>query len=75
VLVFAGVDLIFFIAASKGLCFGFVTKTVVIDVFDAAEQSYTESRPFLFLTSQSQQVGWRCTEPQIKGSNCLKHLS
>jgi len=30
VLVLAGVELIFFIGASAGLCFGFVLKTVLI---------------------------------------------
>ena len=30
VLVLAGIELIFFIVASRGLCFGFVTKTVLI---------------------------------------------
>ena len=30
VLVLAGIELIFFIAASMGLCFGFVLKTVLI---------------------------------------------
>ena len=50
-LVLAGIELIFFIVASMGLCFGFVLKTVLIliiqgDVFVTTEQCLHSIKPF-----------------------------
>jgi len=52
VLVFAGVELIFFIVASMRLSFGFLLKTVLITqgCLVLLSTAYTESRPFLLLT-------------------------
>ena len=61
-LVLAGVEFIFFIVASIGLCFGFVLEAVVIDntgMFSLLLSSaYTELRPFLLLTPPHQRAGW-----------------
>ena len=48
VLVLAGVELIFFIVADMGLCFGFVLKTVLItrDVSVPAEQCLHRAKAF-----------------------------
>ena len=62
-LVLAGIELIFFIVASMGLCFGFVLETVlIIEMFSLLlSRAYTESRPFLLLTPPRQRGGWGCT--------------
>lgn len=60
VLLLAGVELIFFRVAGRGLCFGFVLKTVRIikRKFVVAEQGCTEPRPFLFLGLPHWQGSW-----------------
>ena len=64
-LVLAGIELIFFIVPSMGLCFGFVPKTVLIDntgmFLLLLSSAYTESRLFLLLTPPHKWVGWGCT--------------
>lgn len=57
------IELIFFIAASMGLCFGFVLKTVDNSgMFSLSlSRAYTESRSFLLLTPPHQRGGWGCT--------------
>ena len=65
VLVLAGVELIFFIVASMGLCFGFICvgnsvgNTGMFQLL--LSSAYTASRPFLLLTPPHQGVGWGCT--------------
>ena len=53
-LVLAGIELIFFIIARMGLCFGFVLKTVLMfsgTFLLLLSSAYTESRPSLLLTA------------------------
>ncbi len=45
-LVLAGIELIFFIVASTGQCFGFVLKTALITVSVAAEQCLQRVKAF-----------------------------
>ena len=57
-LVWAGIELIFFTVAGMGLCFGFVLKTVLITQGCFLYCSYTEPRPFLLLPPPQQRAGW-----------------
>jgi len=59
----AGIELIFFILAGMGLCFGFVLKTILITLgcFSCFPAVLTQSGPFLLLVPPHQQVGWGCT--------------
>ena len=60
-LVLAGVELIFFTVAGKGLCAGnSVDNTGMFSLL--LSSAYTESRPFLLLTAPHQQGGWGCTK-------------
>ena len=59
VLVLGGIEIIFFTAASMGLCFGFVLETVLITqgCFSSCWAGLRELRPFLPLTPPQQQAG------------------
>ena len=62
VLVSAGIELIFFVVAGMGLCFGFVLKTVLIIQFSLLLSSaYTASRPPLLLTPPRHGASWGST--------------
>jgi len=64
VLVLAEVELISFIVARMGLCFGFVLKIVLITqrcFLLLLSSAHTASRSFLLLTLPHQRVGWGCT--------------
>ena len=62
VLVLAGIELIFCIVASMGLCFGFVLKTVLIiqGCFRYCWAALTQSQG-LFCSPPHQRAGWGCT--------------
>ena len=61
-LVLAGIELIVFIAANMGLCFGFVLKTVlIIEVFTIAEQCLHKAKAFSAPHTTTPASSWGCT--------------